>query len=285
MALGLLDLSIVTDRLIRELVECRDASAIWAPGDVVDINITGLAPSTLPRTEGCQLSLYLFHVEADPAHRNTYPTGGVARPVPQQPLGLKLHYLLSAFSAESYIEEQQAMSIGLKCFHEHPVLDAAIPGGGTERVTLTLEPRGADEAARLWQSLGSPLRTSAAYEAGVTFLQPPDDLTTPDVVRHLPDVEVEAVSGELPPEPSALAVNAGRAVVEGVGVAAGQTRVVLRSLELAETTGALSPGEFIVTGPTTLELRLPDGAPPGRYRLRVFRGPDLPTVELWLEVG
>jgi len=143
------------------------------------INFTGLAPDAVRDVAGCSLSLYLFHVAPDKFHRNTFPLQDLVghgpsqhlvaprpRRIPQQPLALTLYYLLSVHS-DNYIEEQQAMSIALKCFHDRPIVSATItttapPETRTEEFTLTMEPESVDEIGRLWQALSSPLRLSAA---------------------------------------------------------------------------------------------------------------------------
>src|SRR5262245_48794211 len=108
MPIGLFDLSIITDRLIRTLEACRDASPLWNPDDnpinpgpTFPITITGLSPDEVKGAGGCQLSLYLFHVARDAFQTNSFwspqaqAVPGVP-PVRYQPLTLDLYYLLSA---------------------------------------------------------------------------------------------------------------------------------------------------------------------------------------------
>src|SRR4051794_9439672 len=127
MPVGLLDLSIVTDRLLRHLSESEASSLLWdeerptppvgpieppglervIPPPRFAINFTGLAPDAVRELGGCSLSLYLFHVTPDKFHRNTFPVADRvdlpkphlvpprARTIPQQPFALTLYYLVS----------------------------------------------------------------------------------------------------------------------------------------------------------------------------------------------
>jgi hypothetical protein len=184
----LLDLSIVTDRLLKQLADAKAASPLSSeagaptstdplhpidPRPPFDVTFTGLSPHAARRLSGCQVSVYLFHVTPDTALRNTLPPDHGAHRVSEQPLALTLYYLLSAYSEKSYIEEQQAMSMALNCFHDHPIMTATLPvGNRVEEFTLTMEPQSTDEIGRLWLALATPLRLSAVYRARVIFLEP-----------------------------------------------------------------------------------------------------------------
>ena len=193
MPMGLLDLSIITDHLIQMLRDCISASALWNaeppeegapvgvnPGQPITIGVTGNAPDVLRDGGGCQLSLYLFHVALNPYQRNT-PVVGDRKQVqttPFQPLSLDLYYLLSAYSDSRYIEEQQAMSIALKCFHEHPIVhNVVLANDGRPRgeFCLTLETETPDTLARLWQATTTSLRLATVYKVSVVFIQPQED--------------------------------------------------------------------------------------------------------------
>jgi hypothetical protein len=73
---------------------------------------------TVRQSSGCQMTMYPFHLNAEAATRNTPLTGNVPQPNKSQALGLTLFYLLSAFSRDSSIQEQQALSIAIKALHE-----------------------------------------------------------------------------------------------------------------------------------------------------------------------
>ena len=202
MALGLLDLSIVTDYLRKLLTDAITNTQLWSeeptppagtppsatpPGQPFNIKVTGDPPDTLRDGAGCQLSIYLFHLAADKFQRNAPVTGpytatktrqNVTRvpPIPAQPLSLDLYYILTAYAQgdNSYIQEQQAMSIALKCFHENPIVRPTVPiDGRQEEFCLTMEVEPADKLGMLWQAMTVSMRLAVLYKVSVVFIEPP----------------------------------------------------------------------------------------------------------------
>jgi hypothetical protein len=294
MPIGLLDLSLVTDRLIQRLNAWASVSPI-KPQDAIppySINYSGLAPDAARKLtdDPCQVSVYLFHVAADKFHRNTFPQGGGAQKIPEQPFALTLYYLLTAYSldssASSFIQEQQAMSIALKCFHENPIV--VIDNGG-EEITLTLEPQSVDEIGRLWQSLSSPMRLSAVYRASVVFIEPSPPIA-PRVVRFPP--ELEPTPFDVIPGPIVASASADEKGLVAIPIAAASfgagATVQIGAQPLMEaptSTDPLAAGQFRVDGSTdTLRLRVPLYTPQGRFLLTVRPAADKPTLDIWLDV-
>jgi hypothetical protein len=197
-AFGTLDLSIATDHLVQTLRDCIGASDLWGleppgeglppndnPAETFVINVTGNAPDiTEADAEGCALTVYLFHVENNAFMRNSPVIGdpAVPLPIPYQPMALNLYYLLSAYARGNYVQEQQAMSIALKCLYEHTLLRdvmLAKDGRPTGYFTLTMETQSSGEIAALWQSFAVPNRLCAIYRMSVVFLQPQIDERPP----------------------------------------------------------------------------------------------------------
>jgi hypothetical protein len=193
--LGVLDLSIVTDKLIQMLTACRNTSPLWkangGDADLFPIAISGSAPETVRDKGGCQLSLYLFHVEQDRYQMNSPVLGKRAQPIPFQPLSLNLYYLLTAFAGDNYVQEQRAMSIAMRCFHENPIVHTTVtlalppPTAVTEEFTLTMAVETGDEMGRLWQAVTSPMRLAAIYRVSVIFVTPPATLSLPKPVARI----------------------------------------------------------------------------------------------------
>ena len=200
--LGVLDLSIVTDRLIAILKNARDTSPLFKPIGPLDkftITITGSMPESVRTDGGCQLSVYLYHAAADKHQRNTPIMGPRVLPVPDQPIGLELYYLVTAFAGKDYVQEQQAMSIALKAFHENPFARTTVTIDGTpvpEEFTLTMEVEAADKLGFQWQAFSTPFRLSAIYRVGVTFLTPP--VTLPPLAPKTKTVHLLADPVDLP---------------------------------------------------------------------------------------
>lgn len=293
--LGLLDLSIVTDRLIKLLEDCRDNSPLWDVTSRFTINVTGNPPDTLRNAGDCQLSLYLFHVESDKFQKNSAVSGSGVPPIPFQPLSLNLYYLLSAFSSNEngYLEEQRAMSIALRCFHEHPIIRTNVILDGQivkEEFCLTMEMETADSLGRLWQATTTAMRLATVYKVSVVFITPPARAISPApvwVFRITPEVLPFSLPGQLlstsanlsyvAPDgqtyslsPSPALVAAGqRFFLYGTGLTGAQAN----NLYLLSTDGTETDvTSWIQTREATrLELQIPSVSPPapGVYQLQV----------------
>jgi hypothetical protein len=294
--LGLLDLSLVTQALIDQLKRCAAASTIFADagGHAPTIDYSALAPDAVRQGSNLHLNVYLCHVAADKFYRNTYPTGGAAQRIPAHPLALSLSYLVTAYSGLA-VEEQQAMSIALKCFHEHPIIRFTAPRTGDVELTLTLEPQSIDDIGRLWQAIGTPLRLSALYRVSVVFLQPP---TEPRVVLPVlhpisldPPRDVQTITTSATPPARRFPVIDGRATITIPGANfTAATTVKIRSLSLTRTTTNPPPaGQFRVVSTTALDVHVPADTPPGAYQVTVRMTtaavpPRQVDLELWLDV-
>ncbi|MGO9783526.1 MAG: Pvc16 family protein [Streptosporangiaceae bacterium] len=184
-----LDLSAITDTLIKLVTSSWDASPLWAELDQgapptptnppFTPNVTGLAPDVLPTESGPQLGIFLYHVEPNNAMeslrwapQNVVPQPGGGEPVRFLPMALDLYYLMSAFSAGNYHWEQQAMSVALRIFHASPIIRSPAASPVPWELTLTMEHRSYDEMSRLWQATTSALRLSVIYRAAVVFIDP-----------------------------------------------------------------------------------------------------------------
>jgi hypothetical protein len=212
--LGALDLSFVTDTLIQLLTDCIDNWPLWAPPEgrgnaFVDrfaVHITGSAPDSVRSLGQCQLSLYLFHIEPNPYQRNSPVVGPRTQPIPAQPLSLDLYYILSAYAQDDYHQEQQAMSIAMRCFHQHPIVRASVPipvlpspappEDVPEEFTLTMEVETVETLSRFWQSVTSSIRLAAVYKVSVVFMTPPVPVVA--LAREVQQVNLTVDSASLP---------------------------------------------------------------------------------------
>ena len=183
--LGVLDLSVITDTLKKKLDDCITNSPLWSSENLppFEITVTGAQPEAVHNDGNCQLSLYLLHICQDKFQRNSPVMGPRSSVIPQQPLALDLYYLLTAYAGKNYTQEQQAMSIALRCFYNNPIIKTVVQGDAHQEFTLSMEVESADERSRLWQALATPLRLSVVYKVSVAII-------TPDVphVRPAPPV-------------------------------------------------------------------------------------------------
>jgi hypothetical protein len=181
------DLSAITDSLIKLVKDSWGSAPLWAeleagsppaPPPTFTPNISGSAPDVLGKEAGPQLSLFLYHVEANNAVESLFwapqslsGAAGPGQPVRFLPFALNLYYLMSAFSEDNYHQEQQAMSVALRIFHANPIVRDPI-GSPPWELTLTMEHRSYDEMSLLWQATTAPMRLSVVYRAAVVFLDP-----------------------------------------------------------------------------------------------------------------
>lgn len=177
---GIPDLSAVTDELIKGLKAAVTNSAIWATTTRYTIMVSGMA-FDLAREEGdVQVALSLVHVGPNPSLRNLTQRGASGLTTITSPTALTLTYALSAFGAQNYAHEQQAMSIALAWLLANPYLRFAV---GTPprpiECAITLEAAGFEEIGRLWQSFGGPLRLTALFRVSALFLGPEPPTATP----------------------------------------------------------------------------------------------------------
>src|SRR4051794_33602584 len=180
----MLDVSIVTDALRDVLLDALATSPLFGGGGPgFSVSVSGQHPTAPTTGADCDLNLYLFYLTEDKHVRNQFwsqefisgQPGPPRQPVAFEPLCLDLFFLLSAESQSSYVQEQQAMSVALRAFHEHATLSLPTPtptGQPTSEITLTMEKPTWDELSRLWQALNAPLRMTAQYKASVVLVTP-----------------------------------------------------------------------------------------------------------------
>ena len=86
----------------------------------------GSGPDRLKDLSGAQLSIFLYHVESDNSQQASFwapeMLNGPGQPVSYLPLALNLFYLVSPYSQNRYVDEQQAMSVAMHIFHATPVV-------------------------------------------------------------------------------------------------------------------------------------------------------------------
>ncbi len=193
------DLSFVTDALRNILTDGLSASPAFGNPPPFSLGISSQHPSDAPDapTNDCDINLYLFHIAEDRGLRNQFWTQkavsnqGAMQPVAFEPLCLDLYYLLTAHSQTSYNHEQLAMSVGMRAFHENPIVRLPTPtptGLPQSEITLSMETATWDELSRLWQALECPMRMTALYKASVAMLMPegaPHDTKPVDILTVL----------------------------------------------------------------------------------------------------
>ncbi len=195
--LGVLDLSIITDTLINQLKDCINNSPLWTvTNPEFPLEVTGSQPEAVRNDGSCQLSLYLFHVCQDKFQRNSPVMGTRSSLIPQQPLSLDLYYILTAYAGKNYTQEQQAMSVAMRCLYNTPIIKTVVQGNPNQEFTLSMEVETADELSRLWQAITTPFRLSVVYKVSVVFITPDVPATRP--APPVTKIDLSVIAAALP---------------------------------------------------------------------------------------
>jgi hypothetical protein len=181
--MALLDLSLVTSALIKLLDENIKASPAW--GAIPGLTVSGLPPDRLGGDSA--LGMYCYHLTEDAAHKNATWAGRPTAPIRYSPMGLNLHYVLSARSelegTLSPLREQLIMGLAVKTLHDYPIVDdttqiagvtifpASLRGDGN-RLRIQSRPVPPHEAVTYYTAGSLPMRLSAYYEVLVILLEP-----------------------------------------------------------------------------------------------------------------
>lgn len=164
-------------------------------GAVGSVTVSALPPDriTIGGSETAQLNLFLYQVTPNAAYRNvgqpSVSFGGT--PVSGPPLGLDLHYLLTAYGAEQYVAEI-ILGHALRLLHDEPVLTRkairaalnpsvpdpmlppALAGSGLadqlELVSVTTAVAGPEELSKLWSAMQAHYRPTVSLEARVVLI-------------------------------------------------------------------------------------------------------------------
>jgi hypothetical protein len=146
-----------------------------------DLKISSKPPDLARGTETVnQLNLFLYQTTLNSAWRNSDPRqvnrGGNGQP----PLGLTLHYLISAYGINNEdIASHHLLGRARRVFHDHSLLNTdnvkdLIEGSDLsqqiEKVRIVPQPLSLEEMSKLWTIFQAPYRISAAYEVSVVLI-------------------------------------------------------------------------------------------------------------------
>lgn len=184
--MGLLDLSYVTTTVTNLIGTVVNASA--GSTAVGNVTVSAQPPDLIKISQASSniVGFYLYHVAEDPHFRNLAPTGVDSGPVRYSPMGLVLHYQLTAHAEATEngtLQEQTMMGLAIKALHDHPLIDNTTEVNGIKIVKpltaefdiplrISLMPLPYNEAVSYWTAGSTPLRLAAYYEVSVALLEP-----------------------------------------------------------------------------------------------------------------
>lgn len=124
--------------------------------------------------EGTRITLFLYRIGVNEHGRQSRHLRDGAEGV--GPLGVDLHYLLSAWGATAF-DEQVTLAWALRQLHQFPVLDASslAPEAGwghDEVIQIVPSELATEDVMRIWDALTPSYRLSVSYVARLVRLDP-----------------------------------------------------------------------------------------------------------------
>jgi hypothetical protein len=167
-------------------------STLGPPVPVAEVHDLASLPSSAPP----RATLFLYDVVQEPTVRNrpksTRLVGGnlVVR---KQPLGLCLHYLVTAWGGDR-ATEQQILGRVMQVMYDDAVINGvelagSLAGTPTE-LRVSLSPMQLEDRARVWFAIGQPYRLSVNYEVRVVDIDPVTETSTSPVLSRQIDTGV-----------------------------------------------------------------------------------------------
>lgn len=127
--------------------------------------------------EGNRITLFLYRVTVNEHSRQSAHLRGANAGV--GPLGLDLHYLMSAWGMTAQ-DEQVALTWALRQLHQYPVLDASSLApdagwGSDEVIQIVPSELATEDVMRIWDALTPSYRLSVSYVARLVRIDPDTD--------------------------------------------------------------------------------------------------------------
>ena len=128
-------------------------------------------------SEATRITLYLYRITVNEHSRQTRRAAAPADSF--VPLGLDLHYLLTAWAATP-LDEQVTLAWAIRQLHQYPVLDASSLSpeagwAGDEVIQIIPAELTTEDVMRIWDALEPAYRISTSYVARVVRLDPDQD--------------------------------------------------------------------------------------------------------------
>ena len=127
--------------------------------------------------ESTHITLYLYRTTVN---EHSHQTRRAAAPTDSfVPIGLNLHYLLTAWAANP-LDEQVTLAWAIRQLHQCPVLDASSlspeAGWGSDEVIQIIPAElTTEDVMRIWDALDPAYRISVSYVARLVRLDPDQD--------------------------------------------------------------------------------------------------------------
>jgi hypothetical protein len=153
------------------------AASAGRPMPACDFELLSAGQLAADAEEGNRVTLFLYRIAVNEHRRQSArlrEDGAGAGP-----LGLDLHYLMSAWGMSAQ-DEQVALTWALRQLHQHPVLDASslTPDAGWDReevIQIVPSELPTEDLMRIWDALTPSYRLSVSWVARLVRIDPEHD--------------------------------------------------------------------------------------------------------------
>jgi hypothetical protein len=174
---------------VSETLEARltaGLSTLGTPAPTAQLNDLTAAVTSDPPT----VTLFLYQVAEDRTVRNRPKTTQVVNGTimeRKQPLGLALHYMVSAWGGDRHTEQRMLGRV-LQVLYDDAVLDGpdlvGALAGSPAALNVSLQPLDIEDRARVWSAIGQTYRLSVNYEVRVVNIDPETETAMPPVFER-----------------------------------------------------------------------------------------------------
>jgi hypothetical protein len=148
--------------------------------------------STRPPTDPPRVTLFLYDVVEEATVRNRAKTTevvGTELRVRKQPLGLCLHYMMTAWGGDRSTEQRMLGRV-MQVLYDDAIVDGpellGVLSGTESELRISLSTMRLDDRARVWWAINQPYRLSVNYEVRVVDIDPTVERTSAPI--HARDI-------------------------------------------------------------------------------------------------
>jgi hypothetical protein len=154
--------------------------------------------ATKPANDPPRVTLFLYDIVEEATVRNRAKTAeqvGGQLLVRKQPLGLCLHYMITAWGGDRDTEQRMLGRV-LQVLYDDAIVDgpelAGVLSGSASELRVSLSAMRLDDRARIWWAINLPYRLSINYEVRVVDIDPTRQTSTAPVRARALEVGVSS---------------------------------------------------------------------------------------------
>jgi hypothetical protein len=252
--------------------------------DLSDLQVTTLPPDLARKgITSAQLNLFLYQTEVNAAWRNMnmprqVKPGETAVP----PLALDLCYMLTAYGrGDNNLDaiSDRVMGGAMSVLHDHPLLgadeiDNALPQSSLadqfERIRITPKPLTIDELSKLWTTMQTPYRITAAYHVSVVLIESTRPAKAPLPVREYNILAIPSPRPVIDTVTPQVVAPGDKLTIQGQNLKGAKTKISFAPLQ---------PMDADTISDTQIEVTLPGGLFAGINTVQILHLIDFGTKD------